>query len=45
LSWCAPFKSWQDVLAGDPRRGVSAAQAAQVVGGEVLLWGEQVDIA
>ena len=43
LSWCEPFKSWQMVLSQDPTANVSAAREAQVRGGEVALWGEQID--
>jgi len=42
-SWCDPYKSWQHALAADPAHNVSAAQAPQVLGGELCLWGEQTD--
>ncbi|KAJ8465591.1 hypothetical protein OPV22_028143 [Ensete ventricosum] len=42
-SWCAPFKSWQRVYDYDITHGLSAAEAALVLGGEVALWSEQAD--
>ncbi|XP_074589689.1 beta-hexosaminidase 2 [Curcuma longa] len=42
-SWCAPFKSWQRVYDYDITYGLSAAEAALVLGGEVALWSEQAD--
>ncbi|KAF9198215.1 hypothetical protein BGZ59_004803, partial [Podila verticillata] len=43
VSWCDPYKSWQKIYSFNPLQGLSAKEAKSVLGGEALLWGEQVD--
>ncbi|KAJ7149044.1 N-acetylhexosaminidase [Mycena crocata] len=40
-SWCDPFKTWQHALSFDPVANLTASEAAQVLGGQSLLWTEQ----
>ncbi|KAF9961591.1 hypothetical protein BGZ72_002904 [Mortierella alpina] len=42
-SWCDPYKSWQKIYSFNPLMGLSRKEAESVLGGEALLWGEQVD--
>ncbi|KAK4057563.1 Glucosamine-6-phosphate isomerase (Glucosamine-6-phosphate deaminase) (GNPDA) (GlcN6P deaminase) [Microbotryomycetes sp. JL221] len=42
-SWCDPFKSWQKVYSFDPFANVTESQKTLILGGEALLWTEQVD--
>eukprot|EP01012_Entosiphon_sulcatum_P068698 TRINITY_DN9903_c0_g1_i1.p1 TRINITY_DN9903_c0_g1~~TRINITY_DN9903_c0_g1_i1.p1 ORF type:complete len:531 (+),score=89.29 TRINITY_DN9903_c0_g1_i1:22-1593(+) len=42
-SWCDPFKTWDTVYNYNPLTGVPPAQQAQVLGGEVCVWGETID--
>ncbi|KAF9337514.1 hypothetical protein BG006_004340 [Podila minutissima] len=42
-SWCDPYKSWQKIYSFNPLMGLSSKEAKSVLGGEALLWGEQVD--
>ncbi|KAG0203032.1 hypothetical protein BGX28_004558 [Mortierella sp. GBA30] len=42
-SWCDPYKGWQKIYAFNPLLGLSSKEAESVLGGEALLWGEQVD--
>ncbi|KAG9323404.1 hypothetical protein KVV02_002564 [Mortierella alpina] len=42
-SWCDPYKSWQKIYSFNPLMGLSPKEAESVLGGEALLWGEQVD--
>jgi len=41
-SWC-DYKSWQKIYSFNPLTGLSSKEARNVLGGEALLWGEQVD--
>ncbi|KAF9116850.1 hypothetical protein BGX27_009731 [Mortierella sp. AM989] len=42
-SWCDPYKSWQKIYSFNPISGLSPQEAKNVLGGEALLWSEQVD--
>ncbi|KAI8600712.1 beta-D-N-acetylhexosaminidase 1 [Dissophora ornata] len=42
-SWCDPYKSWQRIYSFNPISGLSPKEAKNVLGGEALLWTEQVD--
>jgi len=44
-SWCAPYKSWQDVWGNEPLADhtLTKDEQALVLGGEVALWGESID--
>ncbi|KAG0346543.1 hypothetical protein BG004_001468 [Podila humilis] len=42
-SWCDPYKSWQKIYSFNPLLGLSTKESKGVLGGEALLWGEQVD--
>ncbi|KAG9306415.1 hypothetical protein G9A89_018298 [Geosiphon pyriformis] len=42
-SWCGNFKTWQWMYTYNPRNGLNEEQKELVIGGEVLLWSEQVD--
>ncbi|KAG0299827.1 hypothetical protein BGZ98_009725 [Dissophora globulifera] len=42
-SWCDPYKSWQKVYSFNPIMGLTEKEAKNVLGGEALLWSEQVD--
>ncbi|KAF9576956.1 hypothetical protein EC968_000081 [Mortierella alpina] len=44
-SWCDPYKSWQKIYSFNPLMGLNTKEAESVLGGEALLWGEQVDEA
>lgn len=41
--WCGPTKSWELVYSHDPRAGLNATAAKNVLGGEVALWSETID--
>ncbi|TRM62157.1 glycoside hydrolase family 20 protein [Schizophyllum amplum] len=41
-SWCDPFKSWQYAYTFDPLANLTSDQASLVMGGQQLLWTEQV---
>ena len=41
--YCNPYKSWREIYAYDPITNLTAAQAANVLGGEVHMWGELTD--
>jgi len=41
LDHCA--NTWQKMYAFDPQAGMTAQQAALIIGGEVSMWGEMVD--
>jgi hexosaminidase len=41
--WCGPVKNWRLIYDYDPLAGLSAEQAALVVGGEIHIWSEQTD--
>ncbi|GJJ73121.1 hexosaminidase [Entomortierella parvispora] len=41
-SWC-DYKGWQKIYSFNPLTGLSSNEAKSVIGGEALLWGEQVD--
>ncbi|KAG0000080.1 hypothetical protein BGZ80_010823 [Entomortierella chlamydospora] len=42
-SWCDPYKSWQKIYSFNPVSGLNPEEAKSVLGGEALLWSEQVD--
>ncbi|KAF9438537.1 hypothetical protein BGZ76_007068 [Entomortierella beljakovae] len=42
-SWCDPYKSWQKIYSFNPISGLDQKEAKNVLGGEALLWSEQVD--
>ncbi|KAF9207718.1 hypothetical protein BGZ49_010682 [Haplosporangium sp. Z 27] len=42
-SWCDPYKSWQKIYSFNPISDLSPQEAKNVIGGEALLWTEQVD--
>ncbi|KAG0020940.1 hypothetical protein BGZ81_009134, partial [Podila clonocystis] len=42
-SWCDPYKTWQKIYSFNPLLGLTEDEAKNVLGGEALLWGEQVD--
>ncbi|KAK9760859.1 Glucosamine-6-phosphate isomerase (Glucosamine-6-phosphate deaminase) (GNPDA) (GlcN6P deaminase) [Basidiobolus ranarum] len=42
-SWCDPFKSWQVVYNYDLTANMTKEESKLVLGGEVGVWGEQVD--
>ncbi|CAF9932855.1 MAG: hypothetical protein GOMPHAMPRED_006683 [Gomphillus americanus] len=41
--YCSPYKSWREIYAYDPTANLTAAQKANVLGGEVHMWGELTD--
>ncbi|KAG0235147.1 hypothetical protein BGW42_005797 [Actinomortierella wolfii] len=41
-SWCDPYKTWQKIYSFNPLKGLTQDEVKNVLGGEVLLWGEQV---
>ncbi|KAF9146694.1 hypothetical protein BGX30_010756 [Mortierella sp. GBA39] len=41
-SWCA-YSDWQKVYSFNPLQGLNTKESKKVLGGEALLWGEQVD--
>ncbi|TPX38080.1 beta-N-acetylhexosaminidase [Synchytrium microbalum] len=43
-SWCDPFKTWKTMYVFDPINQLKDVQAEKVVGGEVAMWTESVDI-
>ncbi|KAI1311281.1 hypothetical protein EDD11_003527 [Mortierella claussenii] len=43
VSWCNPYKGWQRIYSFNPILGLSNTEAKNVLGGEALLWSEQVD--
>ncbi|GAA5835280.1 hypothetical protein JCM5353_003216 [Sporobolomyces roseus] len=44
-SWCDPFKTWSKIYSFDPFASLEPSQHDKVVGGEALVWSEQVDSA
>ncbi|KAG0256377.1 hypothetical protein DFQ27_005763 [Actinomortierella ambigua] len=42
-SWCDPYKTWQKIYSFNPLLGLTDDESMNVLGGEALLWGEQVD--
>ncbi|KAG0366909.1 hypothetical protein BGZ54_004716 [Gamsiella multidivaricata] len=42
-SWCDPYKGWQRIYSFNPILGLTPKDARSVLGGEALLWTEQVD--
>ncbi|ORY00073.1 hypothetical protein K493DRAFT_299059 [Basidiobolus meristosporus CBS 931.73] len=42
-SWCDPYKSWQIVYNYDLTANMTKDEAKLVLGGEVGVWGEQID--
>ncbi|KAF9092290.1 hypothetical protein BGX23_004428 [Mortierella sp. AD031] len=41
-SWCA-YSDWQKAYSFNPLLGLNSKESKKVLGGEALLWGEQVD--
>ncbi|KAF9906524.1 hypothetical protein EC991_000531 [Linnemannia zychae] len=41
-SWCA-YSDWQKAYSFNPLQGLNSKESKKVLGGEALLWGEQVD--
>lgn len=41
-SWCA-YSDWQKAYSFNPLQGLNRKESKKVLGGEALLWGEQVD--
>ncbi|KAF9922339.1 hypothetical protein FBU30_007580 [Linnemannia zychae] len=41
-SWCA-YSDWQKAYSFNPLQGLNTKESKKVLGGEALLWGEQVD--
>lgn len=42
-SWCDPYKTWQKAYSFDPYSNILPEQQYLILGGEALLWTEQVD--
>lgn len=43
VSWCDPYKHWQVLYRYDFTQNLTDTEAANILGGEVALWGELVD--
>ncbi len=41
--YCSPVKNWRLIYSYDPTAGLTDAQKALVLGGEIHMWSEQTD--